>query len=78
MENEQKVKKEQLQEISLLQSSIGELERIISENEEERLLLRQQLKDVELELRKSVDNHTTISNDYEKLIEERNLKNAEK
>ena len=70
MENEEKVKVEHLQQTSQSQSSIDELQQTISQKEEEQNVLRQQLNDVELELRKTLDNHQRITQERDGLIEQ--------
>ena len=45
---------------STSQSTIERLERTISEKDEERNLIREQLNEVELELRKSLDENTQL------------------
>ena len=70
MDNEQKVKVQQLQQSSASQSSIEELQQIISQKEEERNVLRQQLNEMELELNKTLDDHQRIMQEKDTLIQQ--------
>ena len=58
VEAEQKLKVEHLQQASNNQSTIEQLHRLISDKENEEKLIRQRLNDLELELKKSIDENT--------------------
>jgi predicted negative regulator of RcsB-dependent stress response len=58
------------------EKQIGQLQQALSQNEDERTLLRQRLNEVELEFRKTLDDHSSTSAMYEEqfqsLVQERN------
>jgi predicted nucleic acid-binding Zn-ribbon protein len=58
------------------EKQIKQLQQNLSENEDERTLLRQRLNEVELEFRKTLDDHSSTSAMYEEqlqsIVQERN------
>ena len=51
------------------ESQIKELKEKLSQNEDERSLLRERLNEVELELRKTFDDHSSVLNKYEEQLQ---------
>jgi len=72
LDNERREKVEQLSSQSENhQKHIQELQQNISEKDNERTSLSERLNEVELELKKAVDDHASLQGKYESLIEER-------
>ncbi len=73
LDNERREKVEQLSSQSEnYQKHIQELQQNLSEKDNERSSLSERLNEVELELKKAVDDHVSLQAKYETLIEERN------
>ena len=83
IENERPVRSEQLVTAAPPSDSLDEyvqqikqLQQKLSQNEDERTLLRERLNEVELEFRKSLDDHSSVLNNYERqlqsIVQERN------
>ncbi len=72
LENERRENTEQLSsQFENYQKQIQELQQNISEKDNERNALSERLNDVELELKKTVDDHASVKAKYESLIDER-------
>ncbi len=73
LDNERREKVEQLSSQSENhQKQIQELQQNISEKDNERTSLSERLNEVELDLKKAIDDHASLKAKYETLIEERN------
>lgn len=70
IELEQKLKVEHLQQTSNSTDSIQQLQRMISDKDDERNLIRQRLEEIELELRKIRDENEKLLQHRETLREE--------
>ena len=64
METERKLKIEHLQQASNSQSAIEQLQRTISDKEEECTMIRERLNGVELELQKALEENTQLLNQH--------------
>jgi hypothetical protein len=53
------------------QKQIKQLQQNLSQKDDERILLRERLNEVELELRKTLDNDASVMAKYESVVEER-------
>ena len=60
------------------QKKIDQLQQDLSEKEDERISLAEHLKEVELKLNKTVDDHTSLMTRYESLAEEHTLHSTAK
>jgi len=73
LDNERRDKLEQLSSQSEnYQKQIEQLQQNLSEQDHERTSLSERLNEVELELKKAIDDHASLKTKYQTLIEERN------
>ncbi len=74
LDNERREKVEQLSSQSEnYQKHFQELQQNLSEKDNERTALSERLNEVELDLKKAIDDHVSLQAKYETLIEERNV-----
>jgi chromosome segregation ATPase len=74
LDNERREKVEQLSSQSEnYQKHFQELQQNLSEKDNERTALSERLNEVELDLKKAIDDHASLKAKYETLIEERNV-----
>ncbi len=71
METSHNERQEKIPSTEDYQKQIEQLQQNLSENEKERNALSERLSEVELELRKTIDEHESTMSQYESLLEAR-------